>query len=79
MSMTPAPQPAPKPKKIKMNSRWRKGAARFSPKTTVEQTRFVKDADGYRRRVSDAPSEARFVERSHEAAGWRNGARVRKV
>lgn len=62
----------------KQNSRWRKDAKRYSTERTVEQTRHVQRPDGVRRRVTDAPSEARFVERAHEAAGWRGGARVRK-
>jgi hypothetical protein len=66
------------PKKIKMNSRWRKGAVRYSPKTTVEATRFVKQPNGGRRRETDAPTEVRFCERLHASPGWRNGARVSK-
>jgi hypothetical protein len=66
------------PPKKKMNSRWRKGAVRYDEKRTVEQTRHVKQPNGSRRRESDAPTEARFVERSHEQPGWFRGARVRK-
>ncbi len=67
------------PKKSKINSRWRKGAQRYSTKTTVEQTRHVRQANGSRRKESDAPTEARYVDRAHEVAGWRNGARVQKL
>jgi hypothetical protein len=63
----------------KMNSRWRLGAQRYSTKTTVEHSRSVRQADGSFRREVDAPTEARFVERTHEAAGWRKGARIRKL
>jgi hypothetical protein len=62
----------------KMNSRWRKGAVRYDPKRTVEHTRHVRQADGSRRRETDAPTEVRFVERAHETAGWRKGAKIRK-
>jgi hypothetical protein len=63
--------------KVKMNSRWRKGAERFSSKTTVEHARWVKDPNGGRRLEKDAPTEVRFVERCHAQPGWRNGAKIR--
>lgn len=62
----------------KMNSRWRKNAERYSTKRTVEDTRFVTQTDGSRRRETDAPTEVRFCERRHSPQGWRNGARVTK-
>jgi hypothetical protein len=62
-----------------INSRWRKGAQRYSTDRTIEQTRFVRQPNGYRRRESDSPTEVRFVERVHEATGWHNGARIRKT
>jgi hypothetical protein len=62
----------------KMNSRWRKNAQRYSTERTVEHTRFVRQADGSRRRETDAPTEVRYVERVREAEGWRKGARVKK-
>ena len=57
----------------KMNSRWRKGAERYSAKRTVEDRRLVGD-----RYENDAPAEVRFIERKHSPAGWRNGARITK-
>jgi hypothetical protein len=78
VSIEQQPQPATKPRKVKMNSRWRKGAQRYSTERTVEQTRFVKQPDGSRRRETDAVAEPRFVDRAHEVAGWRHGAKVRK-
>jgi hypothetical protein len=66
-----------KPKKL--NSRWRKGAVRYSTERTVEVTRHTQQADGKRRRETDAVSEPRFIERLHEATGWHRGARVRKL
>lgn len=65
-------------KQTKMNSRWRKGAIRYDTKRTVDQTRFVRQPDGTRRRETDAPTEVKFCDRVHESAGWRNGARVTK-
>lgn len=65
-----------KPKKL--NSRWRKGAIRYSSERTIEHTRHVRQADGSRRRETDAPTEARYVERFRDADGWRKGARIRK-
>lgn len=53
-----------KPKKL--NSRWRKGAERYSSKRTVED-----------RTHKDAPTEVRYNERRHEQPGWRNGARIK--
>lgn len=64
--------------KIKINTRWRKGAQRYGS-TTVEHTRFVKTSDGARRKKTDSPSEVIFVSRLHEPTGWRNGARVKKL
>jgi hypothetical protein len=61
-----------------MNSRWRKGAQRYDTKRTVEQTRFVRQPDGSRRRETDAPTEQKYCERAHEQPGWKNGARIRK-
>ena len=43
-----------------MNSRWRKGAERYSAKRTVEDRRLVGD-----RYENDAPTEVRFIERKH--------------
>ena len=57
----------------KLNSRWRKGAERYSPKRTVDDRRLVGD-----RYETDAPTEVRFIERKHSPQGWRNGARVTK-
>ena len=65
-------------KQTKLNSRWRKGAVRFSTKTTVEHTRHVKMPDGSRRRESDSPTEAKYCERFTSAPGWKNGARISK-
>lgn len=62
----------------KMNSRWHKGAQRYSTTRTVEHARWVKGPDGGWRLEKDAPSEARYVERVHAVPGWRSGARVRK-
>jgi len=62
----------------KMNSRWRKGAQRYSTERTVEHTRSVRQADGNRRRETDSVTEVRFVERAHEGPEWRKGARIRK-
>jgi hypothetical protein len=70
---------APVTEQTKLNCRWRKGAVRYDTKRTVEQTRFVRQADGSRRRETDAPTEVKFCERVHEQAGWRNGARIRKL
>jgi len=81
VSIEQAPQAAPKPSKVKMNSRWRKGAVRYDSKRTVEHTRFVRQPDGSRRKESDSPTEVKYCERAHERAGdgWRKGARIRKV
>lgn len=62
----------------KPNSRWRKGAERYSTKRTVEDVRHVRDPDGIFRRETDAPTEVRFNDRRHSPPGWRNGARVTK-
>jgi hypothetical protein len=79
MSIEQQIQPADRaPKQTKLNSRWRKGAVRFSTKTTVEHTRFTRMPDGSRRREQDSPTEAKYVERMHAAPGWRNGARITK-
>lgn len=59
-----------------INSRWRKGAVRYSSERTVEQTRFVRTARGIRR-VTDSPTEVKFCERSRQPFGWRGGARGR--
>jgi hypothetical protein len=61
-----------------VNSRWRKGAQRYDTKRTVEQTRFVRQPGGARRRETDAPTEQKFCERVHEQPGWKNGARIQK-
>lgn len=63
----------------KMNSRWRKGAQRYSTERTVEHTRFVREPSGHFRREVDAPTETRFCDRLHQSAGWRGGARGRKA
>jgi len=68
-----------KPKSTKLNSRWRKGAQRYSSERTVDVTRYPKQTDGKRRRETDSASELSFISRSHEATGWHRGARVRKV
>lgn len=73
-----ATETAYEPKKA-MNSRWRKGAQRYSSDRTIEHTRYVRQPDGSRRRKTDAPSEVQFVSRLRETFGWRNGARVRKL
>jgi hypothetical protein len=65
-------------KQTKLNSRWRKGAVRFSTKTTVEHTRHTRTPEGIFRRETDSPTEAKYVERFHAAPGWRNGARITK-
>jgi hypothetical protein len=65
-------------KPTKLNSRWRKGAARYSTKTTVEHTRHIRTPEGVFRREQDSPIEAKYVERMHAAPGWRNGARITK-
>jgi hypothetical protein len=65
------------PKRKKLNTRWRKGAVRYSSDRTIEHARWVRQPDGARRLEKDAPTEARFVERLHQQPGWRNGARVR--
>lgn len=64
--------------KRKIHSRWRKGAQRYPSDRTVEHTRYVRQSDGSRRRKTDAPTEAAFVQRLHEGSDWRHGARVRK-
>ena len=61
-----------------MNSRWRKGAERYSTKRTVDDTRYVRQPDGACRKEADAPTEARYNERRHSPQGWRNGARITK-
>ena len=61
-------------KRKKMNSRWRKGAQRYSSERTVESSA----GDGEGRRSSSRLTEARWVEAQHEQPGWRNGARIRK-
>lgn len=66
------------PKRRKINSRWRKGAQRYPSDRTVEHTRYGRQPDGARRRKTDAPTEAVFVARLHEAEGWRHGARIVK-
>jgi hypothetical protein len=64
----------------KMNSRWRKGAQRYDGKRTVERAHWVKDSvSGARRLVRKAVTEILFVAQAHEACGWRNGARIRKI
>lgn len=65
------------PKGKKLNSRWRKGAVRYSSERTIEHVRFEGPARA-RRTVKDAPTEARFVERLGQQPGWRNGARISK-
>jgi hypothetical protein len=63
----------------KVNTRWRKGAQRYSTDRTVEHARWVRQPDGGRRLERDAPTEVRYVERAREAPGWRRGARVRQA
>lgn len=79
MSIEQIPQPADKPRKIKMNSRWRKGAQRYSSERTVELAHWVREPDGGRRLERKAVTEILFVQRGHEPYGWKNGAKVRKV
>jgi len=62
----------------KINSRWR-GAQRYSTDRTVEHTRHVRQPSGHYRKETDALTEVRFVERMHEANGWRKGARIKKL
>jgi hypothetical protein len=57
----------------KPNSRWRKGAERYSSKTTVERTTLGKD----RRRETNSLTEAKACEQAKERSGWKNGARIR--
>jgi hypothetical protein len=61
-----------------INSRWRKGAERYSTSRTVAQTRSVRQPGGAYRQEADAPTEVRYVERMHSSDGWRNGARIMK-
>jgi hypothetical protein len=56
----------------KPNSRWRKGAERYSSKTTVERTTLGKD----RRRETNSLTEAKACEQARESLGWFKGARV---
>jgi hypothetical protein len=63
----------------KINSRWRKGAQRYSSKRTVESARWVKDPSFGRRLVRKMVTELLFVEQGHEPYGWRHGARLHKV
>ena len=65
----------------KINTRWGKGAQRYgSDRTrTVETAHWVKDPAGGRRLVRKAVTEAVFVQSAHEASGWKNGAKVRKI
>jgi hypothetical protein len=66
----------------KLNSRWRSKDVpprRYDPKRTVEHTRYVRQADGTRRRETDAPTEQKYCERMHTQPGWHRGAKVRKV
>lgn len=62
----------------KINSRWRKGAQRYSTERTVDVVSHARQADGKRRREVDSLTEVRFCERTHEQPGWRKGARIRK-
>jgi hypothetical protein len=71
----------------KRNSRWRtstkehgaRTVARYSPDRVVESSHWVKEPSGGRRRAVKAVTEILFAVMSHEAYGWRNGAKVRKV
>ena len=63
----------------KINSRWRKGAQRYSEKRTVELTRWVKDFAFGHRLVRKVVTEILFVAMGREPYGWKNGAKVRKV
>lgn len=63
----------------KMNSRWRKGAVRYSGDRVVESSHWVRDPLGGKRRVVKAVTEVLFVLQGHEPYGWKNGAKVRKV
>lgn len=63
----------------KMNTRWRKGAPRYSSERTVETARWVKQPDGGKRLERKAVTEILFVARAAEPYGWKNGAKVRKI
>jgi hypothetical protein len=62
-----------------INSRWRKGAQRYSSDRTVESVQWVRNPEGGRRLVRKAVSEVLFVNLAHELPGWRKGARLRKI
>jgi len=63
-----------------MNSRWRKGAIRYSQERTLDDARWVRESatSRHKRLERDAVTEVAFCERRHEQTGWSRGARVRK-
>ncbi len=67
---------AKKPKK-KLNSRWRKGAVRYSNERMVDDARWVRRGK-FHRLESDSIGEIAFCERRYEGIGWRKGARITK-
>lgn len=62
----------------KLKSRWGKGGQRYGS-APVESSTWVKDPNGGHRHVRKSVTEILFVQTVHEAFGWRNGARVRKI
>lgn len=54
----------------KMNSRWRKGAQRYSSDRSME----IRGKN-----ETERVTELVFVERLHAQPGWRNGAKIRKL
>jgi hypothetical protein len=62
----------------KLNSRWGRPSTRYSTERKVERTRFLRNAEGVRRKKQDSPNEVEFCAESREGFGWKNGARVRR-
>ena len=63
--------------KKKPNSRWNKGAERYSAQKFVEASRWEKMPDGSRRRVEENVSQADYAKRFADQHGWHGGAKVR--
>jgi hypothetical protein len=60
------------PKQVR-NTRWRKGAERYSTKRSLDDVRWIKGV-----KTEDSVTEVAFCERRHSSPGWHRGARVRK-
>ena len=58
------------------NGRWGKRGLRYSPVRMVLDQRWVKDAKGVKRLVTDEVSQEDYAHRRKQPVGWHGGAKV---